>query len=374
MIARIRILLPFYFSWRLGDQLSPYEYVSGQYTVKIYPPYQTGLDLTAISRGIAGLAVPARDALEHLKPIANPQQTNLVTLDGNPTISANLLQIDFKKPDFDRRKVKTNRPEDLEKIGDPSIEYCFKVAKDFLARIRTITRGTKIREISPSSTAWRLDYLTDDEKDLPLEQGKYRRRLASSFNIGVQGISSAVWNRVTSLPDDYTPHVWDTLLLDAEAFLPEVGTSLLVAFAALETFISWALDQFAQQTRVKAELWAWINERENWLKEPSVTEQYDQLLRVLSGVSLKEKSELWEAFTHLKKFRDSFIHEGKLELGGKRVTVQEAYNLVGRVKEIIDWVEQLLPSSLHRPKLGTTANLQIFKVLSGEGPATDLEQ
>ncbi len=63
MIARIKILLSFYFSLRVGDELLPHEFNLGPYAVKIYPPYQTVLDLT----NFAELAEPTRSTLERLK-------------------------------------------------------------------------------------------------------------------------------------------------------------------------------------------------------------------------------------------------------------------------------------------------------------------
>ena len=64
------------------------------------------------------------------------------------------------------------------------------------------------------------------------------------------------------------------------------------------------------------ELWRWINQRGDWRREPTVEEQYDTLLKVLTGHTLKEDQDLWELFKHLKTARNSFVHEGMAKVCG----------------------------------------------------------
>src|SRR5207237_6819056 len=98
-------------------------------------------------------------------------------------------------------------------------------------------------------------------------------------------------------PDDFRPTAWDTLLPDALDLLPEVGPTIVLAFAAIETRIEAAVERLAAATELSDDLWEWIKKREgDYRKEPSVKEQLDPLLRALSGHTLKEARRLWEAF------------------------------------------------------------------------------
>ncbi len=201
MIARLRILVLFNIFTRKGDNLAVVEFSSGPYQVKVYPPTQAALnpkDIDGLSR------IPVRTALELLKPADTPDET-IVQVDGSSTVSANLVQIDFLKPEFDRRKIEHKQVADLYSQGDPPIQFGFDIANGFLNRLRTITRGHKVRIISPRFVPWRLDYLSDDGKDLPGETGKYRRRLSSHFTVHVTWLNNAIWNEVHSLPTNYSP-------------------------------------------------------------------------------------------------------------------------------------------------------------------------
>jgi hypothetical protein len=278
-------------------------------------------------------------------------------MDDAPTIQANLLQIDFQKADFDRRR----RPEP---DGDPPIQLAFAIANQLLKRIRTVTGGTDVKPVSFDGTVWQLEYLTDDEKELAPDPTLVRRRLATSIAGRIAGLNTAIWGMVTALPVDFEPSTWDALLLDAESLLPAVGTSVVLAYAALETFIAWSLDQLAPLSPAPPELWKWINNRGDWYKEPSVNEQYDRLLRILTGISLKDEPRLWEALQNLREVRNSFTHEGKPRLGGKEVTTGQAIQLIDQAKAIINWAERLLPDALHRPRYVGLINWHIHKMLT----------
>src|SRR2546430_5920135 len=219
--------------------------------------------------------------------------------------------------------------------------------------------------LSPQMTFWRLDYLTDTEEELPLNPSVFRRRFGTPVSWRITGMNHHVWSKVRALPTDFTPQIWNNLLLDAEALLPDIGTSITVANAALETFISWCLDQLAPLANLPPELWEWINSRGDWYKEPSVNEQFDKLLRILTGKSLKVEVQLWEALQNLRKARNSFSHGGKPFIGNKEVTMELAYTLISRAKEIVDCVEALLPAVNRRPKLERLINFNFQKMLMG---------
>jgi hypothetical protein len=178
--------------------------------------------------------------------------------------------------------------------------------------------------------------------------------------VSVTAINTAIWSKVQELPRDFRPATWDTLL-------PEIGASIVAVNAALEMFIAWALDELSKLACLKPDLWNWINKRGDWYKEPSVIEQYDELLRILSGKSLKNESHLWEALQNLRSVRNSFTHEGRPMFGGRELTLELAQTLIGRAKEIVDWVELLLPKALCRPKLGTGIALEVTQPFAGPG-------
>ena len=146
MIARLRILLPFNFSVRQGDELPPHEFIYGEYRVRIYPPCQAAVDPADVE---TLSPVPLRDIIEQLRPADVQTATHSIRMDDAPTIQANLLQIDFLKADFDRRRI---LPPDVLGAGDPPIRLVFELANGFLARVRTVTRGSEIKPASPGTT------------------------------------------------------------------------------------------------------------------------------------------------------------------------------------------------------------------------------
>jgi len=120
-----------------------------------------------------------------------------------------------------------------------------------------------------------------------------------------------------------------------------------MAYAALETFIEWALDILQEERQLPDKLWTWIKERDHWTKEPSVSEQYGDLLFALTGRSLKDDAPLWMRFTELKKARNTLVHEGSA------VEADKARTLIDNADKIIAWVELLLPEKHRRGR--TTA-------------------
>ena len=367
MIARVRILLPFTLSVRQGDRLKPEEFAHGDYTVRIWPPCVAAVDLRE-TQPVS--PVPIRNVLENLVPGENQVATTSIRMDGVPTIQANLLQIDFTKPEFDRRRL--TRPvviDEFEQHGDPSMQLAFAVANSFMARVRAVTRASQIRRISPRMTFWRLDYLTDSEEQLPLNPALFRRRQGAPFSFRVTGINEHIWTKTQALPPNFELPTWETLLLDSEALLPEVGPAIVLAYAALETFITWALDVLAPTVAMPNGLWGWINNRGDWYKDPSVSEQFDRLLQILGNRSLKEDNRLWESLMNLKKARDSFVHQGKPVVGGRDLASEQAAGLVAPAKAIIDWVEELLPAAVHRPKLEKPIAFTFEKALGWEPEA-----
>ncbi len=340
MIARFRVLLPFSISVRHEDKLQAYEFDRDGYHVRVFPPYQAGLDPLKV--GVSPLA----DNIEGLKP-ADPQTPmETIRLDSSATIRANCLQIDFLKPSFDRRPTETLT------MADPPGPFLFEITNDFMTRYRSAGRVPAVHLLTPLTTFWNLRYLTDDEEQLPADPALQRGFGSSYSPFRLSGLNEAVWKQTWTLPADFKPHAWEWLLLDAESLLPEVGPSIMIAYSALETFITWALDQLALRSGlIPAELWKWITDRGGRHElEPSVVDLFDVFLKVLAGRSLKEDTKLWESFQSLRKARNNFAHEGKPVLGSLEVTAQRAMEFVAEAKGIVDWVENLLPDDLRRPR------------------------
>lgn len=360
MIARFTVLLPFFLSVRQGDELPVYEIEQNEYRIRIYPPCSAAVNPSETE---TLSSVPQADVLMRLRPAESQTATDLIRMDNAPTIQANLIQIDFTKPDFDRRHITASKPEENLTEGDPSLKFIFDLVNSFLSRVRTITRGSQISPVGPDNTLWRLDYMTDKEEELPINPEFYRKRMGARVSWRVIGLNANIWNQVISLAADFSPPTWDTLILDAEALLPDVDASIVVASTALESFIAWSLDQLAPLAKVDPKLWNWINSREDWYQRPSVPDQYDVLLKILTGKSLKDEARLWEALVNIRQARNKFSHAGTALVGGKEVNQAQAYVLIGKAKEIIDWVESFLPEDKRRPKLEKLAVMDMQKVL-----------
>src|SRR5205807_2314975 len=122
---------------------------------------------------------------------------------------------------------------------------------------------------------------------LPLDPALFRRRIGGTFEWRVAPLNQDIWNQVGALPISYAPHPWDSILLDAEAILPDVAPAVSLANAVLESFSAWFISQIVMLRGLPTGLWDWINDRGDWYKEPSVIERFDALLEVFAGKSLK---------------------------------------------------------------------------------------
>jgi hypothetical protein len=128
---------------------------------------------------------------------------------------------------------------------------------------------------------------------------------------------------------------------------------MVLAYAALESRITTALDVLASAKDVDPVYWDWLNTRE-YHKQPSISERFDVLFKWLSGASLKDDSPYWAEFQKIRDARNSFAHTGIASIGKKRpeaVTHELARNLVASTELIITWVEDRLPEAYQRPRL-----------------------
>jgi hypothetical protein len=163
-------------------------------------------------------------------------------------------------------------------------------------------------------------------------------------------VTDALWKAIEALPEAFEEPAHFKLLLDAIRALPDAGPAIVLAFTAIEVRVTTAVEQLAG-ARVDPSLWEWLNERK-YPKDFSL-QDYFGLLDIFTGHRLsQENASLWQAFTELKKIRNNFVHEGRLVVNKDDsfpVTPDKATELIGRAREILVWIEQLLPERDRRP-------------------------
>lgn len=316
MIARLYILLPFTFTVPEKEQFNIYSYIDDGYNIWIYPPKRSNVKIY-------------------------PDDVEEITVNGIKAFRANVLQIDFCKDNFDRRDSI---------VCDPPLDFIKKTINLFLIKLRFVTRGIAIKPLDFRLITWRIIYLNDDETELIAEEGFVRARFSKAMKLSWMTVNNQVWENLHSLPPDYIPPIWELLLLDSNDLLPEIGPSIVLAMTALEVFISVALDLLADRSSIPQSLWKWINNRQWFIQDPTTDDQFDKLLKILIGVSLKDENELWDAFKNLKKARNSFVHEGIAKIAGRGINREEAYQLVGSADKIIRFIKEKLPEDMKWPE------------------------
>jgi hypothetical protein len=335
MIARLTILLPFDLLIREGDVLPSLDLQQSDRRIRFYPPLQYS-DRPSTAGSVMAPLFAMRNARA---PVFSDSQV----VGGKKTAQVNVLVLDTIKPEFDRA---------AERIAsrNPDIEAAFEAANSILARIRVYARAAQIRPLQRGHDPWQVMYLTDNGEQLEPEEGKIRGVTGALSIIGYPAITPDSIQMVADRQGTNEPYAWDNLLLDAEALLPHIGSSIVMANAALEVFITWVLDTLHTEKQLPGDVWNWINTRDHWSKEPSVSEKFDALLRVFTGRSLKDEPRLWQQFVELRKARNTLVHEGVAQIGSAPVTAEKSKGLVDSTKEIIKWVELLLPEAQKRAR------------------------
>jgi len=262
----------------------------------------------------------------------------VVTLNKIPAFQANVLRIEFQKEDFDRRK---------DSPPDPPKYILERAVNSFLTRLRYVAHAPDVRPLELMPKTWNLTYLNDDGSQIENKDGFITLRQEWTLVFTLKFITQQIWDDILSLEPAFEPPAWETLLLDAQNELLKIGPAIVLAATALEVFVSQILDELGAVKKVPKDLWEWINKRESWMLEPSVEEQFDSLLKMLTGHSLIEDLALWEKFKNLKTARNKFVHEGVARIGGKPVDVQTARELVEAAGKIIRKIKGWLPPELH---------------------------
>jgi len=377
MLARFRVLLPYSFSipYREYVTLKPKVVQHGEYKATFYPPQMANVDSSVTD---VTSPTPLIDAVNNLKEAAVVTPISAIKINGQEVVRANLLQIDLVAArEFSRNRNETD-------VFDPPLELFFMLANSLLGRLKSVGRMAKPKFIDfDSAAAWKIDYLTDDGRELMQDKNLIRGHTGHKLTWQICGITRDIWELAATLPVDFTLPVWHKLILDATAELPDVNPAIVLANAALESFIKLSLDILARDSVIPSESWEWINSREDaLLKQPSPKERFDQLLGLLTGRSLrKDQPELWKAFNDLRSARNSMVHEGKAVIRHKKkrktvsvdVDSEMAKELVDKAAHIIAWVESLLPEEHKRKMFTGQINYSLARAATGpEEPQTEL--
>jgi hypothetical protein len=348
MLARVTVVLPFAFHVPDGASLKPIDLEWNGRSVRLYPPVQSGL-LAQSGGGDKGVA------LSMIGPTADVVKSPYVRIDDTETRAADLFTVDFRADSFDRSSG--NPPE-----RDALVSDSIAVIDQWLTTFRNLLGATWVKPVTRMTCSWRLTYLNDDETELPKEEGQIRGTLGVLMRISnIAGLADEAWNAIAALQPGYAPFRWDELLVDAVELLPAVGPSLLLAYTALEIRISDAADVLAAEAKVHDALWEWFTVKRSFKVQPETAEFAKAIFRMLAGKSLADEQQLWKTLTDLRKARNSFAHEGvAVDTQGNVVTPEKAAQLVAGARQVLDWIETLLPEKHRRTKLTITTNLQVL--------------
>jgi hypothetical protein len=285
-------------------------------------------------------------SLQSSNALKSSQEKERYTINGSEAIQMDVLIIEFHKSEFNRT---------LSSEPDPPIELLNSAISSFLTRLRSVTNSIRMDKVEIPYTPWELHYLNDDGSPLEKDERFLRFRGGHFGEFGWTTMNKEIWDSTNSLPHDYSMPVWHDLILRAYGALPSIGPAVVLAYSALEVFIARTLDELAKESNIDPNLWTWINERDrDFEKCPSTEEQYDSLLALLAGESLKNRKALWKGFKRLRKARNSFVHEGcALRLDDKEpVSAIEDQELVKIAWDTISFVRvDLLKQLDKRPKV-----------------------
>jgi len=280
-----------------------------------------------------------------LSPAADPLISDRVRVNDSEAMAADLIRIDFMSESFNRTRGDSTERNKILETG-------FKLINQWLMAYRILAAAAIIKPVDRMSCSTRLDYLDDAEGSLAPAEGLIRQSASIAFQIpGRATITAKGWEVISGVAPDFVPTRWDQLLIDAGGLLPEIGPAILLAYTALEVRIASAADILAEARGINADLWSWFTDKRPFLVQPETEEFAKHLFRMLGGHSLAEEEQLWRIFVRLRKARNSFAHEGTaLDLDTHApLTLGQAAQLVGGARQIVDWIDALLPEE-HRSK------------------------
>jgi len=330
MIARVLIYLPFKILIHKEEHFPIYSVTDSDYVIEFYPP--------------------GRDSNAVFEP-----EPKIIKMDDKEAFYANFIQIDFIKDKFNLSS---------HDVFDPPLDKINRVLNSFLIRLKHTTQSPQIHPLQIDSYRLCITYINEtgksDEKVDENIVGKCKERVEFNF----VALNKDLWDDTFSNRSNLTSQRWTNLLLDANDELPNIGSAVVLAFTALEIFISEILDQLSSKN-VPTDLWTWINSRQ---KEPKTVEQYDLLLKIFTGHTLKDEPKLWDAFNHLKSARDTFVHGGVARITRKsdELEIDEARKLIQQADEITLRIREWLPKEFqwelprkYHPRIEATVEFRI---------------
>jgi hypothetical protein len=354
MLARFQILLVSPLFIPADEKLEPYTFTYEGEHITVHPLKQAEDDSKDRSIYSENALITNQRGFIINEP---PKESLVVHIIGSPerkTFQMNLLQLDFQRLAFDRRA-----------IDDAVVARAFDIGNRILTTLRTSLKSPNIMTLSTDEATWRVEFLEDTGEPLLEGNKSFNRtqaRMMTTF------ITRDIWDYSKTLIPTYETPNWNTLLLNASQALPEIGTAMVLTATALETLIEEVLEELALQKGIPKDLWSWIYNRSLHLL-PEVEEEYDALLKIVSGKSLKtDKPQLWQAFRNIKNARNKFVHGGIARIGSDPVKFQTALKFIEQANEIADWIETLRPEKSHRPQI---ANEFTFTLTHHAPPTTN---
>lgn len=320
MLARCYIALPYSFLVPKEEQFTVFEYTVGDFKLRMLPPGRSD-----IATPFGGTPVKGK-------------------VDQKDAVEANTLVLEVRKESFDRT---------ADSPMDPPFDLLEAFANSFLIRYRHTQRAPHTLPLH-QPYSWHLEYLNDDGTELPQAEGLVSGHFARKSSVQYAAIGKSVWDAIHELSPAFSPPPWRTLLLDALNHLPALAPAIVLGATALEVFIASTLDAVAQHNNTPTDIWVWINKRPDRRCEPSVEEQFDVLLKALTGHSLKDQLTLWEGFMQLKRARNTFVHEGK-----ETLTRDEVAKLLQNAWSITEKVNSWLPAPLQWTDPVTSTNVEV---------------
>jgi len=314
VIARLHIEAPFEIALPRDAQFGLYDYEDDGCNIRLYPP--------------------VRNAAESTSDVGE------IRIDDQESVRCSILRIDFVKEQFGGS----------EEAPDPSAELVGRALDSYIERLRYITRAAHLRPIPFPMSSWRIEYLTDDGHPLGDDESSPRDRGGLKMNLQWIILTPEMWSDLNELGPEFSAPPWVSLLHDATDALPEVGPAIVLAYTAIEVCIAAVLQQEAPHSSIPSSLWAWINKRGDWSKEPSTAEQLDQVSESVLGASMKGEQELWTAFQNLKRARNEFVHQGLARIGKQPVSQAHAGQLVAGATKILGWIRDRLPNDRKWPE------------------------
>lgn len=316
MIAVFWLELPFYFVIRATEVLPQFGYPHEKYRVQFL-----GLETSATLKE-SGLKA---------------------TIEGAEARCVDRLMISFMAASF--TPTFADKPD--ERKIDPPIDEVFRAANEYLYQLRARLRSAYMEHLTPHNTPWQLEYYDDEMK--PLAKAREWPPVAI-------GVAEGSWRTATVLssedwvaaaaPKGRGPLLqWETFLLEARRNLYSPAYAIVLADAAMELLANGAVSIIAKANGKDVP----TRRRENGdiVLERRPTKLFDNGLKSLVGISVKDNKPLWDAMDDVAQLRNDILHEGRFKPGETRVSPENLDRLINALWQVVELLEKYLPKELH---------------------------